>query len=89
MRLVQKQSHSVNRGVSDVLKLLAAEITQDIGTPFCDLGASASGLAQMGRCERPVVFERPTACGGCPSGRPRGIAGWRPTPVSGGKGVWQ
>ena len=33
MRLVQKQSYSFNRGMSDVLRLLAAEITKDIGSP--------------------------------------------------------
>jgi plasmid segregation protein ParM len=34
MRLVQKQSHSINRGMSDVLRLLAAEISKDIGSPY-------------------------------------------------------
>ena len=33
MRLVQKQSHSINRGMSDVLRLIAHAITKDIGTP--------------------------------------------------------
>lgn len=36
MRLVQKQSHSINRGMSDVLRLMAAEISKDIGTPYRD-----------------------------------------------------
>ena len=36
MRLVQKQSYSFNRGMSDVLRLLAAEITKDIGSPYRD-----------------------------------------------------
>jgi plasmid segregation protein ParM len=56
MRLVQKQSHSVNRGVSDVLKLLAAEITQDIGTPFRDLDAIDMAL-RTGKA--PVIFQKP------------------------------
>ena len=56
MRLVQKQSHSVNRGVADVLKLLAAEITKDIGTPFRDLDAIDMAL-RTGKA--PVIFQKP------------------------------
>ncbi|WP_326533670.1 PRTRC system protein D [Pseudorhodoferax sp.] len=39
MRLVQKQSNSINRGMSDVLRMLAAEISKDIGTPYRDVDA--------------------------------------------------
>jgi plasmid segregation protein ParM len=39
MRFVQKQSYSFNRGMSDVLRLLAAEITKDIGSPYRDYDA--------------------------------------------------
>lgn len=56
MRLVQKQSYSVNRGVADVLKLLAAEITKDIGTPFRDLDAIDMAL-RTGKA--PVIFQKP------------------------------
>lgn len=56
MRLVQKQSHSVNRGVSDVLKLLAAEITKDIGSPYRDLDAIDLAL-RTGKA--PVIFQKP------------------------------
>jgi plasmid segregation protein ParM len=39
MRLVQKQSHSLNRGMSDVLRILSAEITKSIGAPYRDYDA--------------------------------------------------
>ena len=39
MRLSQKQSHSINRGMSDVLRLLAAEISKDVGSPYRDYDA--------------------------------------------------
>lgn len=56
MRLVQKQSHSVNRGVSDVLRLLAQEISRDIGTPYPDLDAIDVAL-RTGK--PPVIFQKP------------------------------
>ena len=55
MRLVQKQSHSVNRGVADVLKLLAAEISRDIGAPYRDLDAIDMAL-RTGKA--PVIFQK-------------------------------
>ena len=39
MRLVQKQSHSINRRMSDVLRLIAHAIAKDIGTPYRDYDA--------------------------------------------------
>lgn len=39
MRLVQAKSHSVNRGVDDVLRAIAMEIGYEIGTPYEDLQA--------------------------------------------------
>ena len=39
MRLVQKKSHSINRGMSDVLQAIANEISADIGTPYRDFDA--------------------------------------------------
>lgn len=36
MRLVQNKSHSVNRGVADMLEAIAVEISSDIGTPYID-----------------------------------------------------
>ncbi len=39
MRLVQNKSHSVNRGVNDMLEAIAAEISSDIGTPYNDIDA--------------------------------------------------
>lgn len=39
MRLVQKQSHSLNRGVFDVLQVIAAEIAAEIGAPYSDIDA--------------------------------------------------
>ena len=56
MRLVTKQSHSVNRGVSDVLRLLAQEISRDIGTPYRDLDAIDLAL-RTGK--PPVIFQKP------------------------------
>jgi len=53
MRLVQAKSHSVNRGVFDILQAIAVEIGHDIGTPYNDIEAidlarifhaSASGI---------------------------------------------
>lgn len=37
MRMVLKVSNSVNRGMSDILKTLAQEISTDIGRPYSDL----------------------------------------------------
>jgi plasmid segregation protein ParM len=56
MRLVQKQSHSINRGMSDVLRLLAAEISKDIGTPYRDYDAIDLAL-RTGK--PPVIFQKP------------------------------
>jgi plasmid segregation protein ParM len=56
MRLVQKQSHSINRGMSDVVRLLAAEISKDIGTPYRDYDAIDLAL-RTGK--PPVIFQKP------------------------------
>ena len=56
MRLVQKQSYSFNRGMSDVLRLLAAEITKDIGLPYRDYDAIDLAL-RTGK--QPVIFQKP------------------------------
>ena len=56
MRLVQKQSSSINRGMSDVLRLLAAEISKDIGTPYRDYDAIDLGL-RTGKA--PIIFQKP------------------------------
>jgi plasmid segregation protein ParM len=56
MRLVQKQSYSFNRGMSDVLRLLAAEITKDIGSPYRDYDAIDLAL-RTGK--QPVIFQKP------------------------------
>lgn len=56
MRLVQKQSNSINRGMSDVLRLLAAEISKDIGTPYRDYDAIDLAL-RAGKA--PVIFQKP------------------------------
>lgn len=56
MRLVQKQSHSINRGMSDVLRLLAAEISKDVGTPYRDFDAIDLAL-RTGKA--PVIFQKP------------------------------
>lgn len=56
MRFVQKQSYSFNRGMSDVLRLLAAEITKDIGSPYRDYDAIDLAL-RTGK--QPVIFQKP------------------------------
>lgn len=56
MRLVQKQSYSFNRGMSDVLRLLAAEITKDIGSLYRDYDAIDLAL-RTGK--QPVIFQKP------------------------------
>lgn len=56
MRLVQKQSHSINRGMSDVLRLIADAITKDIGTPYRDYDAIDLAL-RTGK--PPVIFQKP------------------------------
>ena len=55
MRLVQKQSHSFNRGVSDVLRLLAVEITKSIGTPYRDYDAIDLAL-RTGKS--PIIYQK-------------------------------
>jgi plasmid segregation protein ParM len=56
MRLVQKQSNSINRGMSDVLRLLAQEISKDIGTPYRDYDAIDLAL-RTGKAAQ--IFQKP------------------------------
>lgn len=56
MRLVQKQSSSINRGMSDVLRLVAQEISKDIGTPYRDYDAIDLAL-RTGKS--PQIFQKP------------------------------
>lgn len=56
VRFVQKRSHSVPRGVADVLQVLASEITQDIGVQYRDLEALDAAL-RAGR--GPTIYQRP------------------------------
>lgn len=56
MRLVQKQSNSINRGMSDVVRLLAGEISKDIGMPYRDFDAIDLAL-RTGKA--PVIFQKP------------------------------
>lgn len=56
MRLVQKQSHSFNRGMSDVLRVLAAEITKQIGTPYRDYDAIDLALRSG---KPPIIYQKP------------------------------
>ncbi|MCE4369739.1 PRTRC system protein D [Xanthomonas hortorum] len=55
MRLVQKQSHSLNRGVFDVLQVIASEISSDIGTPYTDLDAIDQALRSG---KRLMIYQR-------------------------------
>ena len=56
MRLVQKQSHSFNRGMSDVLRALAAEITKCIGSSYRDYDAIDMALRSG---KSPVIYQKP------------------------------
>lgn len=56
MRLVQKQSHSFNRGMSDVLRALAAEITKRIGSPYRDYDAIDLALRSG---KSPIIYQKP------------------------------
>lgn len=55
MRLVQKQSHSLNRGVFDVLQVIAAEIAAEIGAPYSDIDAIDQAL-RTGK--RLMIYQR-------------------------------
>jgi plasmid segregation protein ParM len=55
MRLIQKQSHSFNRGMSDVHRLIAAEITHAIGAQYTDHDAIDLAL-RTGKA--PVIFQK-------------------------------
>jgi plasmid segregation protein ParM len=56
MRLVQKKSHSLNRGMFDVLQAIAAEISADIGTPYRDFDAIDLAL-RTGKS--PMIYQKP------------------------------
>ena len=56
MRLVQKQSHSFNRGMSDVLRAVAAEITKRIGSPYRDYDAIDLALRSG---KSPIIYQKP------------------------------
>ncbi|RCW72404.1 plasmid segregation protein ParM [Pseudorhodoferax soli] len=56
MRLVLKVSNSVNRGMSDVLKTIAQEISSEIGRPYSDLPAIDTAL----RTGKPLlIYQKP------------------------------
>lgn len=56
MRFVQKKSHSLNRGMFDVLQAIAIEISDDIGTPYRDFDAIDTAL-RTGR--QPIIYQKP------------------------------
>ena len=56
MRLVQAKSHSVNRGVFDILQAIAAEIGHDVGTPYNDIEAIDLAL-RTGK--KPIIYQKP------------------------------
>jgi len=56
MRLVQKKSHSVNRGMFDAVQAIASEISEDIGTPYRDFDAIDLAL-RTGK--HPVIYQKP------------------------------
>lgn len=55
MRLVQNISHSVNRGVADMLEAIAVEISSDIGTPYNDIDTIDWAL-RTGKS--PVIYQK-------------------------------
>jgi plasmid segregation protein ParM len=56
MRLVLKTSDSVTRGVSHVLRAIAADISTEIGTPYTDLDAIDRALRSG---KNPMVYQKP------------------------------
>lgn len=56
LRLVQKKSHSINRGMFDILQAIATEISQDIGTSYRDFDAIDQAL-RTGKS--PVIYQKP------------------------------
>jgi plasmid segregation protein ParM len=56
MRLVQKKSHSVNRGMFDILQAIALEISNDIGTSYRDFDAIDKAL-RTGK--KPTIYQQP------------------------------
>ncbi len=56
MRLVQKKSHSINRGMFDVLQAIATEISEDIGTSYRDFDAIDVAL-RTGK--NPRIYQKP------------------------------
>ena len=56
MRLVQKKSHSINRGMFDILQAIATEISQDIGTAYRDFDAIDIAL-RTGK--NPTIYQKP------------------------------
>lgn len=55
VRFVQKRSHSVPRGVADVLRALASEITLDLGIQYAELDALDAAL-RAGK--GPTIYQR-------------------------------
>lgn len=55
MRLVQKKSHSINRGMFDILQAIATEISDDIGTPYRDFDAIDAAL-RTGKS--PIIYQK-------------------------------
>ena len=56
MRFLQKKSHSLNRGMLDVIQAIATEISEDIGTPYRDFDAIDVAL-RTGK--HPVIYQKP------------------------------
>ncbi len=55
MRLVQKKSHSINRGMFDIFQAIATEISDDIGTSYRDFDAIDAAL-RTGKS--PVIYQK-------------------------------
>jgi plasmid segregation protein ParM len=55
MRLVQKKSHSINRGMFDIAQAIASEISEDIGTTYRDFDAIDLAL-RTGK--NPVIYQK-------------------------------
>ena len=53
---MQKKSHSINRGMFDILQAIATEISDDIGTPYRDFDAIDVAL-RTGKS--PVIYQKP------------------------------
>jgi plasmid segregation protein ParM len=55
MRMVQKKSHSINRGMIDIFQSIASGISKDIGTTYTDYDAIDLALRTN---KNPIIYQK-------------------------------